>query len=187
MPQSRSYWFVGASFLTEDGDQTDRFLSDGIWQNGYQNKYTDLVRSIQVGDKIAIKSAYVRKHNLPFNNRDQSVSVMGIKATGVVTKNHGDGRYLDVDWEPRIEPPKEWYFYTNRSTIWRITPNDWMTEGLVTSLSIVNLKRLIALEMIHIGRSDLEIFRLKSNALNGHSSMRSLRKSSLNTKITAPR
>ena len=131
MPQSRSYWFVGASFLTEDGDQTDRFLSDGIWQNGYQNKYTDLVRSIQVGDKIAIKSAYVRKHNLPFNNRDQSVSVMGIKATGVVTKNHGDGRYLDVDWEPRIEPPKEWYFYTNRSTIWRITPNDWMTEGLV--------------------------------------------------------
>ena len=131
MPQSRSYWFVGASFLSEGGDQTDRFISEGVWQNGYENKYTDLVRSIQVGDKIAIKSAYVRKYNLPFNNRDQSVSVMGIKAIGVVTKNHGDGRYLDVDWEPRIEPPKEWYFYTNRSTIWRITPNDWMTEGLI--------------------------------------------------------
>lgn len=131
MSQSQSYWFVGASFLTEGGDQTGRFLSEGIWQNGSENKYTDLVRSIQVGDKIAIKSAYVRKYKLPFNNRNQSVSVMAIKAIGVVTKNHGDGRYLDVDWESKIEPPREWYFYTNRSTVWRVTPSDWMTEGLV--------------------------------------------------------
>lgn len=127
----KSYWFVGASYGKGSEDQTDRFLAEGVWQNGYKDKYLDVVRSMQPGDKIAIKSSYVRKRNLSFDNKEQSVSVMGIKAIGVVTKNHGDGRFVDVDWEPRQEPVKEWYFYTNRSTIWRVSPDEWMTEGLV--------------------------------------------------------
>lgn len=56
---------------------------------------------------------------------------MAIKAIEVVTHNHGDGRLLDVEWQERFEPIKEWYFYTNRSTIWRVSRNDWMAEGLV--------------------------------------------------------
>lgn len=127
----KSYWFVGASYGKGSEDQTNRFLAEGVWQNGYKDKYLDVVRSMQPGDKIAIKSSYVRKRNLSFDNKEQSVSVMGIKAIGVVTKNHGDGRFVDVDWEPRQEPVKEWYFYTNRSTIWRVSPDEWMTEGLV--------------------------------------------------------
>jgi 5-methylcytosine-specific restriction protein B len=127
----KSYWFVGASYGKGSEDQTDRFLAEGVWQNGYKDKYLDVVRSMQPGDKIAIKSSYVRKRNLSFDNKEQSVSVMGIKAIGVVTKNHGDGRFVDVDWEPRQEPVKEWYFYTNRSTIWRVSPDEWMAEGLV--------------------------------------------------------
>ncbi len=117
MSSSNSYWFVGASYGKGSEDQTDRFLAEGVWQNGYKDKYLDVVRSMQPGDKIAIKSSYVRKRNLSFDNKEQSVSVMGIKAIGVVTKNHGDGRFVDVDWEPRQEPVKEWYFYTNRSTM----------------------------------------------------------------------
>lgn len=131
MPQSQSYWFVGSSYLKGGGDQTDRFLKDGIWQCGYENKYSGLVRSMKVGDHIAIKSSYVRKHDLPFDNKKQSVSVMCIKAIGVITKNHGDGQFVDVDWEPRIEPVKEWYFYTNRSTIWHVTAGDWMPAALI--------------------------------------------------------
>ncbi|SMG63154.1 [weak similarity to] AAA ATPase, partial [methanotrophic bacterial endosymbiont of Bathymodiolus sp.] len=95
----KSYWFVGASYGKGSEDQTDRFLAEGVWQNGYKDKYLDVVRSMQPGDKIAIKSSYVRKRNLSFDNKEQSVSVMGIKAIGVVTKNHGDGRFVDVDWE----------------------------------------------------------------------------------------
>ena len=57
--------------------------------------------------------------------------MMDIKAIGVVTKNHGDGRFVDVDWEPRLDPVKEWYFYTNRSTVWRVLPGEWMTDALI--------------------------------------------------------
>jgi len=126
---ARACWFVGASYGGTD-DQTPRFLQEGIWENGYQDKYLDAVKSIQVGDRIAIKSSYTRKHDLPFDNRGQTVSVMAIKAIGTVKENLGDGRTLKVDWKP-FDPPREWYFYTNRSTVWRVLPGDWATDALI--------------------------------------------------------
>ena len=126
---ARACWFVGATYGGTD-DQTPRFLQEGIWENGYQDKYLDAVKSIQVGDRIAIKSSYTRKHDLPFDNRGQTVSVMAIKAIGTVKENLGDGRTLKVDWEP-FDPPREWYFYTNRSTVWRVLPGDWTTDALI--------------------------------------------------------
>lgn len=126
---ARACWFVGATY-DEDGDQTPHFLQEGIWKNGYQDKYLDAVRSIQIGDRIAIKSSYTRKYDLPFDNRGQTVSVMAIKAIGTVKENLGDGRTLKVDWTP-CDPPREWYFYTNRSTVWRVLPGDWTTDALI--------------------------------------------------------
>lgn len=126
---SKACWFVGATYGSDD--QTSRFFNDGIWQNGYQDKYIDQVNSIQTGDRIAIKASYTRKHDLPFDNRGQSVSVMAIKAIGIVKKNHDDGRTLDVEWTP-FDPPKEWYFYTNRITVWRVLPGDWTTDALIS-------------------------------------------------------
>lgn len=126
--RSRACWFVGATYGSDD--QTGRFLNEGIWENGYEDKYLDQVKSIQAGDRIAIKSSYTRKRDLPFDNHGQSVSVMCIKAIGVVKKNHGDGRTLDVEWTP-FNPPREWYFYTHRSTIWRVLPGDWKTDALI--------------------------------------------------------
>jgi len=126
---ARACWFVGATYGGTD-DQTPRFLQEGIWENGYQDKYLDAVKSIQVGDRIAIKSSYTRKHDLPFDSRGQTVSVMAIKAIGTVKENLGDGRTLKVDWTP-FDPPREWYFYTNRSTVWRVLPGDWTTDALI--------------------------------------------------------
>ena len=126
---SRACWFVGATYDGTD-DQTPRFLQEGIWECGHGSKYLEPVKSIQVGDPIAIKSAYTRKHNLPFDNRGQTVSVMAIKAIGTVRENPGDGRTLKVDWQP-FDPPREWYFYTNRSTVWRVLPGDWRTDALI--------------------------------------------------------
>ena len=77
-PEARSYWFVGAMYDGTD-DQTPRFIEDGIWENGYIDKYLDQVRAVQPGDRIAIKSSYTRKHDLPFDNRGQTVSVMAIE------------------------------------------------------------------------------------------------------------
>jgi 5-methylcytosine-specific restriction protein B len=126
---ARACWFVGAMYDGTD-DQLPRFLKDGLWENGYTDKYLEAVKSIQVGDRIAIKSSYTRKKNLPFDTHGHVVSVMAIKATGIVTDNVGDGRILGVDWTPPT-PPREWYFYTNRSAVWRVLPGDWMTDALI--------------------------------------------------------
>ena len=126
---ARACWFVGATYGGTD-DQTSRFLQEGIWENGYQDKYLDAVKSIQVGDRIAIKSSYTRKHALPFDNQGQTVSVMSIKAIGTVDENLADGRTLKVDWKP-FDPPREWYFYTHRLTVWRVLPGDWTTDALI--------------------------------------------------------
>lgn len=82
------------------------------------------------GDRIAVKAALTRKHGAPFNNKGKTVSAMKIKAIGTVTRNHGDGRTVDVLWEPLAEP-REWYFYTYRATIARARVED---EGLARRL-----------------------------------------------------
>lgn len=123
-----AYWFVGATF--GPNDQVGRFLAEGLWENGYTDKYLDLVKSIQPGDRIAIKSTYVRKHDLPFDNAGQAVSVMAIKALGTVTENLGDGRRVRVDWTP-LQTRREWYFFTHLGTIWRVTPGRWEMDALI--------------------------------------------------------
>ena len=73
-----------------------------MWENRYPDKYIDLVKSIQVVNPIAIKVTYVRRKDLPFDNRGHKVSVTAIKVTG----NAGDGRLVKVDWVP-VEPARE--------------------------------------------------------------------------------
>ena len=75
----------------------------GYWENGYEDKYLGLVRSMRTGDQIAVKAAYRRKNGLPFDNRGQDVSVMAIKAIGTITENMNDGRHVRVDWK-KVEP-----------------------------------------------------------------------------------
>jgi 5-methylcytosine-specific restriction protein B len=109
----KSYWFVGASW--DAGDQIPRFLELGIWENGYETQFLDVVRKIKPGDQIAIKASFVKKH-VPFEVGGMSVSVMRIKATGTVLDNAADGRSVKVAWDPPKEP-RDWYFYTFRNTI----------------------------------------------------------------------
>ena len=122
-------WFVGASYGGTD-DQLPRFLAEGIWENGYDDKLLDVVRSMRPGERIAIKSSYTRKHGLPFDGRGRAVSVMGIKAVGTITENLNDGKRVKVDWA-KVEPVREWYFYTHRATIWRVLPGEWMNDALI--------------------------------------------------------
>ena len=84
-------WFVGASY-GHTRDQTGRFISEGMWENGYNDKYIDLVKSMRPGDRIAIKATYTRKKDVSFETHGNTVSVMGIKATGTILENLGDGR-----------------------------------------------------------------------------------------------
>ncbi len=126
---AQANWFVGASYGGND-DQMPRFLAEGIWENGYDDKLLDVVRSMRPGERIAIKSSYTRKHGLPFDSRGRAVSVMGIKAVGTITENLNDGKRVKVDWA-KVEPVREWYFYTHRATIWRVLPGEWMNDALI--------------------------------------------------------
>jgi 5-methylcytosine-specific restriction protein B len=119
LPAEKDYWLVGAYWDGSDPpDQTDRFKEEGKWQNGYQDRYLDVVKSMKVGDRIAIKAAATQRKNLPFDSRGRTVSRMTIKAIGTIVANRNDGRTVEVEWE-EFEP-KEWYFFTNQQTIWRL-------------------------------------------------------------------
>lgn len=124
--KDNTYWLVGAYWDDRDPrDQTTRFLEEGIWENGYTDRYLDDVKSMQVNDKIAIKAATTQRKNLPFEAQDRTVSRMDIKAVGTIVANRGDGRSIEVEWEPDFEE-KSWYFYTNRNTVWRLrTDNNY--------------------------------------------------------------
>ena len=124
-------WFVGA-MINRGDDQTERFIDEGIWEHDFEDNSRVLaqVRSMQTGERIAIKAAYVKKHGLPFETWGNTVSVMAIKATGVIAENMGDGRRLRVHWQ-RVSPTREWYFYTYQATIWKVTPGDWKTDALI--------------------------------------------------------
>ncbi|HMV28830.1 MAG TPA: AAA family ATPase, partial [Anaerolineales bacterium] len=130
-----NYWLVGAYWSDRDpADQTERFLEEGIWENGYINRFIADVQAMQVGDKIAIKAASTQRKGLPFDNKNKTISRMTIKAIGTIVANHKDGRTVEVEWEQSFQE-KDWYFYTNRSTLWHLRfDKDYFLLDLSTKL-----------------------------------------------------
>lgn len=131
-----SFWFVGAFFKDSDdydgpvGDRTDEFVQAKSWHNGSEDKYHDLVKAMRPGERIAIKAAFTRLHEMPFDTKGNRVSVMAIKATGTITHNGGDGQNIGVEWDPPA-PVREWYFYTSQQTVWRVKPSGWKSNALI--------------------------------------------------------
>lgn len=104
-------WYVGATGNDENGqwrDFSDEYIDGGMWVNGWDDKFIDVVKSIAVGDRIVIKSTFTQKKNLPFDNHGKTVGAMRIKAIGTVTENAGDGKTIKVDWT-RLDPFKTWF------------------------------------------------------------------------------
>ncbi len=126
-------WYVGATGLNAEGvysDFSEQYISEGRWENGWDTKFVEEVKQIQVGDRIALKSSYTKKKGLPFNNSGKTVGVMGIKAIGIVTENPGDGKNLKVNWS-KFEHIKEWYgLGVLRATLHHICA----AEGFIKSL-----------------------------------------------------
>jgi MoxR-like ATPase len=125
-----SYWFVGAAY-GRTNDQTDRFLREGIWHvDSPTARQREQVLSMQPGDPIAIKATFVQRDNLGFNARGRHVSVMRIKARGVVASASEDGETVGVEWDAGFTP-RDWYFYTYQPTIWHVTPAKEMSRRLI--------------------------------------------------------
>ena len=126
---NRQFWFVGAVWDGTD-DQTERFLSEGIWQNGHDDKFSDHVARIKQGDRIAIKASFTMKYGLPFDNQNKPVSCMRIKAIGTVTEATKDGKSVKVAWQS-LDESKDWYFYTYRITIVAADTSDELARRLI--------------------------------------------------------
>lgn len=124
------YWFVGASF-GRTSDQFDRFIRDGIWEIDEPGpRQREQVLSMRPGQRIAIKSTFVRRQKLPFDNAGRPVSVLGIKAIGTIVANPGNGTRVSVDWQVGYAP-REWYHYTYQPTIWEVYPDKEMARRLI--------------------------------------------------------
>jgi 5-methylcytosine-specific restriction protein B len=113
-----NYWLVGAYWDDRDpADQTERFLEEAIWENGYHNRFLTDVKAMQVGDKIAIKAASTQRKGLPFDNKNQTVSRMTIKATGTIVANHNDGRVVEVEWDRNFEEKGLVFLHQSKYTL----------------------------------------------------------------------
>ena len=131
LPKDNNYWMVGAYWRDADPpDQTQRCLDEGVWENGYEDQLLDAVRSMKVGDRIAIKATATQRNNLPFEARGHTVSLMKIKAVGTIVHNRGDGRIVEVEWDSAFEA-RDWYFYTNRTTVWQLRRDDEYAKRLI--------------------------------------------------------
>lgn len=116
-PDENNYWLVGAYWSGDD--QTQHFLDEGIWQNGYEDKLLEEVKSMKPGEKIAIKASTTQKLNLPFDSQGKTVSKLKLKARGTIITNRHDGRTVEVEWDNDFKV-RDWFFYTERSTIWKL-------------------------------------------------------------------
>ncbi len=84
---SKNYFAAGHSWGKDD--QFDRFIKEGIWENGHVKKLTNVVNKAQAGDVIFLKSTFIQKNN---------VGTLRIKAIGVIKLNYQNGRKLVVNW-----------------------------------------------------------------------------------------
>jgi len=72
-------YYIGG-YTWEGKSQLDRFLADGIWENGYEEeKYSDLFKTIRIGDFFALISTYVA------GRKGDKKSYLRITKIGVVT------------------------------------------------------------------------------------------------------
>ncbi len=114
-----NHWIVGSTFNRSE-DQKDRFLAEGVWEiDNPSASDKQLVLAMQPGGHIAIKSTFVQKYGLPFNNHGKPVSVLRLKARGTITANPDDGQRVYVNWDTGFSQ-RDWYFFTYRATIWQL-------------------------------------------------------------------
>jgi hypothetical protein len=88
----KRYWLLGAFTSLGKGKQEDKsdwMISNGVWVNGWKDRFTKDIKSVRVGDEVAIKAVFARGDK----------SLMKIKCKGVVTENPKDGKNLYVDWQ----------------------------------------------------------------------------------------
>lgn len=86
--QNRKIYLVGSSW--GENDQTERFINQSTWVNGYDDRYLNIINGIKKGDLLIMKSSFAQ------NNK----SILRVKAYGFVLYNPKDGQRVNVKWMP---------------------------------------------------------------------------------------
>ena len=127
-------YFIGG-FTWEGKSQKDRFLTEGIWENGYDDKFKGVYDKIRIGDYIGLKSTYVK----------QGKSWLRIYSIGEVKSVSKDSMSLRVNWfniEQKDITDITWYAdtlceITNKSHIYSIFGMNDLKEQISTFLTIL--------------------------------------------------
>lgn len=89
-------YFIGG-FTWNRKSQFERFVKNNIWENGYEeDKYSDLVSQISVGDLFALKSTYV------IGRKPNAKSYLKIKKIGIVTQILSNSS-IQIEWKDTHE------------------------------------------------------------------------------------
>lgn len=106
-------FYLAGSFWSGD-EQSNRFFNNGVWENGHDEKFLNVVRSTQVGDIVFLKSTYSKRGK----------SYLRIKGVGRVIENPKNGIELFVDWKIRDIEINIEQLGKYRRTYARVMPND---------------------------------------------------------------
>lgn len=137
MAKNIQYYCVGFTWgASEPENQLPRFIKEGIWENGFEDKYLERVNSVMVGSRIAAKTTYTRKED------DETISILAIHATGTVVENPQDGQTLKIKWDKQFEPFEIKNKGAYRSTISRINVLETIKEIFKNDKILFNEKEI---------------------------------------------
>lgn len=137
MLENIQYYCVGFTWKGSDPEnQLPRFIKEGVWENGFDDKYLERVNAVPVGSRLAAKTTYTRKEN------DETISILLIHATGTVTENLEDGQTLIVKWDKQFEPFEIKNKGAYRSTISRINNLETLKEVFKNDKLVITGKEI---------------------------------------------
>lgn len=115
--ETKTYYVLGESWYGDNKgpDQTDRFIKGGIWENGYEDKFLDVVNKVNIGDRVAIKSSF---------GTSDGKSILRVKAVGTVYENLCDGKTLKINWDENFVPFDLEGYGGYRNTIQKVSAED---------------------------------------------------------------
>lgn len=151
----KKYWAVGSSWSS--GDQVSRFLSEGVWEDGFMlngdERNKSLLKKISVGDILLLKSSATK-------GIGHKISFTKLKAVGEVTDRINDSTF-SVDWKTSDELPKDFDGIGYRSTVEKMR-NDDMLKYVKNFLGIsISGEK----EMINPFAEETELLQEKKNVI----------------------
>ncbi len=127
-------YFIGG-FTWGGESQFERFVREGIWENGYgEDRYKEIFSEVSIGDMFALKSSFASK---------EGVSYLRIKQIGIINSIKSDS-ILGVTWidNNEIDIP---HLGGYRQTLQEVTRQEDIAKIFNNSNEQINMKNYIEL------------------------------------------